>query len=92
MFECGWLALPNEVPDWLYPAVSNVIITQQQINEHTFVELTPTGEKIDERVLSWFIVWGLQRTGNIVWRTSKNRVFYFGSNEFAHLMRQMVQE
>lgn len=56
------------------------------VNNIRFAELTPAGERFNVDTLSWFILWGLNKHGNVAWQDAQGAVFHLGSPEFSRLM------
>jgi hypothetical protein len=56
VFNCGWLQ-NADVPDWLYPLISKVIIKERfwgENNDKKWWQLTDCGQSIDAATLAWF--------------------------------------
>jgi hypothetical protein len=66
MFECEWLA-NMQVPDWLYPDKSGVIIHNQKIERIPYLRMTPTTNLPSRSALVWFLAHGIKNNINICW-------------------------
>jgi len=51
-YECQWL-IDKNIPEWLKPNRSDVILKVKEIHGYTYLEVTETGKKIDSEILSW---------------------------------------
>jgi hypothetical protein len=72
------------------PELCNAIVTINNINNITFAELTPAGEEFDVNTLSWFIIWGLNKFGNVLWKDKTSSVFHLGSPEFSKFINSTL--
>jgi hypothetical protein len=54
-FKCEWL-VNNDIPEWMKPDVSNVIIRKTTEKEKEFIEFTEAGSRLDVAVLSWIFM------------------------------------
>ena len=84
-FKCQWLTNP-EIPEWMKPNKSNVIIVEETVNGTTFLTVKETGVKLDSAVLSWLIT--AYQEGKIInTRYELNGGWNFiGTPEFTSLM------
>ena len=56
-YSCEWLR-NTDVPEWMKPSVSNVIITGKELekpdgSKQIYLEVVEAGKKIDSRALNW---------------------------------------
>ena len=80
-YKCVWL-VDNNVPEWLRPDLSKVIITERDFNGIKFWDMIETGSKVDSSVLNWlFMHYGTGQVQNIMYRVDGG-INYFGTPEF----------
>lgn len=84
-FTCAWI-LDESIEDDRKPEFSDAIVSVNNVNNIRFAELTPAGERFNVDTLSWFILWGLNKHGNVAWQDAQGAVFHLGSAEFSNLM------
>jgi hypothetical protein len=82
-YKCHWLA-SEDLPMWMRPDLSNVIVTKRQNNNIEYYEIIECGKKLDSSVLSWFIQWAFTTRKNLVYQIDGgyNKI---GSKEFLAL-------
>lgn len=85
-YNCAWI-LHEEIPESFKPSESNTIISISQVDKYPYAELLPAGDKIDSRVLSWFIIWGLRKYGNVLWLDDDRVTYHLGSEGFSNIIR-----
>lgn len=51
-FKCAWL-IDEDIPVWLKPSISKVLIINRKIDEYDYWEVLEAGSKIDSEALSW---------------------------------------
>lgn len=72
-YECVWLGDP-ELPSWLKPDISNVIISKRIENSKIlgknieYYHIIEAGSKIDAGTLNWIIHWAIQKELNIAYQ------------------------
>lgn len=66
LFECEWLSNP-EVPDWLYPDKSGVMIHTQVIDRIQYLRITAAPNMPSRSALTWFLLYGIKNNINICW-------------------------
>ena len=54
-FECEWLKNDN-IPEWMKPDISNVVITKSIENDREFLQFMEVGARLDPRILSWIFM------------------------------------
>lgn len=89
-YQCLWLN-NKDIPYYLRPADSNVILTSRTLDNIGYIELVPTGNKVEETVLSWYFTWAASNKRNITWTTSHGQLHYFGSDEFCSAMKRSLE-
>ena len=79
-FRCQWLA-NEDVPGWLKPDEVNAILVKRRKNDIDYLEITEAGEKLRSEVLSWAVMYCLERKLNLYYSIDggSNRI---GSPEF----------
>ena len=55
-YNCAWLEDEN-IPEWMKPNLSGVIITKRQWKNGDYLEIHETGKKIDAVVLNWLFLY-----------------------------------
>jgi hypothetical protein len=80
-FSCEWLQ-NYEIPEWMKPNLSGVIITSRDYGENKkYLEVLEMGKKIDAEVLNWIFLH--HYTTDIPIRVQVNRGWYnFGPKDF----------
>ena len=64
-FKCEWIE-NNNIPEWMKPSVSNVIIYKRVEQDKELLEFTEAGSRLDSRVLSWiFMNFVDEKIGNV---------------------------
>ena len=64
-FKCEWLE-NNNIPEWMKPSVSNVIIYKRNEDGKDLLEFTEAGSRLDPRILSWiFMNFVDEKIGNV---------------------------
>lgn len=85
-YTCEWLAT-NDLPMWMRPDLSHVIVTKRIKDGIEFYDLIETDRQIDSAVLSWFFLWTLNGQRNLMYQV-KGGVNRIGSPEFLALQFQ----
>jgi len=80
-YQCLWL-VDESIPEYLKPTNSNVILTSVQVDGIEYVELLPTGKEVHEDILTWFILWGLERGLNLLWQNVHRYSSYLGTPQY----------
>lgn len=82
-YQCLWLVDKN-IPAWLKPSLSNVILTRRKLNDVFFVDVVEAGQKIDSSVLNWLMLWAINNNINMRYFVGggPNKI---GSKEFLEL-------
>jgi hypothetical protein len=83
-YKCGWLT-NEDIPEWMKPSDIDAIIDMREIGGISYLSLKETGCRLDSRVLSWFIQYGLNHGLCIAWEVDKG-LNWIGTPEFNSLM------
>ena len=86
-YKCAWLS-NNEIPDWLKPNLSNVIINYNTIDGIAYIKLVEAGQTLPSKVLSWMLKYAIAQRLNIAW-TIDEELYWIGSPEFNLLMQDL---
>lgn len=84
-YSCAWLLL-DDFPEDFKPSDIGMIVSINRIGSYQYAELVPAGNKLDSKMLSWFIVWGLRKYGNIVWLDDERATYHLGSEGFSNMI------
>lgn len=63
-YNCAWLIDP-EIPEWLKPSTSKVILSWKNSPFGDFLEAKECGEKMDATVLNWIYIYAGQNNFNL---------------------------
>jgi hypothetical protein len=63
-FKCAWLTDP-EVPEWMKPSLSKVIMYWRSIEDIPYMSVVETGQQIDASVLNWIVQNALRAGFNV---------------------------
>lgn len=87
-YACEWLA-NDEIPEWMKPNEINAIITKRKFKESgiEYWDLIEAGETLRANVLSWLIMYALEKGMNFRWMINGGQ-HWIGSQEFLEAMRQ----
>ena len=86
-FKCTWLTNEN-VPEWLKPNQSKVILVDSNRNGISYLSVTEAGQKLDAEILSWiFINFARGNIVNVAYQVSGGWN-YIGSNDFIKEMEK----
>lgn len=84
-YSCIWLLDPD-IPDWLKPEKSNVIIDAEEIDGMVYLRLVgANSDVITTDILSWALVYSKKKNCNISWDYNQV-VYWLGSDEFCNAM------
>jgi hypothetical protein len=84
IYKCGWIG-NIDLPDWLKPNQSNVIVNYATIEDVTFIRLIETGQTLSSKALTWVLKYALSHQINLAW-TIDGELHWIGSTEFNLLM------
>jgi len=79
-FNCEWI-LNEEIPEWMKPELSNVIIKKIKNEKYTYFETIETGEPITVPVLNFIFSWALSNRINLKY-TVFREPYKVGTPEF----------
>ena len=83
-YQCGWMS-NIDIPDWLKPDQSNVIINYAIIEGVPFIRLIEAGQTLSSKALSWVLKYALSQQLNLAWAIDEE-LHWIGSMEFHLLM------
>ena len=84
IYKCEWLT-NLDIPEWIKPNISGVIITKRKWSDGDYLEVLETNRKIDAEVLNWFFIYHL--TTNIPLRIQVSKGWNnYGPLEFRQEM------
>ena len=63
-FDCNWL-LDENIPDWMQPNQSRVILQWRTIDGKTYLEMNEACDKVSSDVLSWVMQYAIQNKLNL---------------------------
>ena len=89
-YKCLWL-MNEEVPAWLKPSLSNIIIDNQTIGGIDYVRAIEAGTTMTAEVLTWVVQFAIKNGYNLMWKV-KGTKFWIGSAEFNELMQSSVEK
>jgi hypothetical protein len=81
-YKCSWLT-NLDIPEWLKPEISNVIIDQREIDGHSYMMLKEAGATMSSKALNWFIQYVLNNQLNAIWQVEGGDN-WMGSPEFVN--------
>jgi len=84
-YQCGWLS-NIDIPDWLKPEQSNVIVNYSSIQGVTFIRLIETGQALSTKALTWLLKYAISTHLNFAWSVD-GELHWIGSTQF-HLLMQ----
>ena len=90
IYKCEWLANPD-IPEWVKPNEINTIITRRKFEDSgiEYLDMSEAGEKLRAEVLSWFIMYAMEKGLNVRWQINGG-ANWFGSQEFLDAMKKEV--
>lgn len=85
-YQCWWL-LNEDVPEFLRPDLSNMLITVRMLDHHQYIDVVPTVDSsIPFESLSLILRFASTNKLNIVWKdhawNPDAKIFWMGSPEF----------
>ena len=86
IFKCEWL-INLDIPEWLYPKKSEVIILKKYINELPYFEILETGKKLSVEILNWIVLKSTNDGINVLYRINGGK-HWLGSKEFCDLIKE----
>jgi len=85
-FKCEWL-INLDIPEWLYPKESKVIIKKENINNIPYLRVVEAGEKLSVEILNWLLLKYINDGTNIVYHINNGKN-WIGSKEFVELIEK----
>jgi len=79
----------NAIPEWMKPSNIKAIIDYRELENMPFILIREAGERLDSRVLSWFIIHALKNSLNLEW-TSDGGTYWIGSPEFLSAREKLL--
>jgi hypothetical protein len=89
-YKCDWLT-NLDIPEWLKPEISNVIIDTRIHKGHTYINLREAGNVVSSRVLNWFIQYVLKNQLNAVWQIEGGN-YWMGNPDFVNAMELLQKK
>jgi len=89
-YKCDWLT-NLDIPEWLKPEISNVILDTRIYEGHLCLNLREAGSVISSRVLNWFIQYVLKNQLNAVWQVEGGQ-YWMGSPDFVNAMELLQKK
>lgn len=89
-FQCEWLVNP-EIPEELAPNKVNALISSHEEDGIEHIGLTEVGSKLDSSVLTWVIMYALNKGINLKW-SCDGKAYYFGTPEFVDQMDKKIEQ
>jgi hypothetical protein len=86
IFKCEWL-VNLDIPEWLYPKKSEVIILKKKINNIPYFEVIETGKKLSVEILNWILFKFSKDQINMVYYINGGKN-WLGSKEFDESIRR----
>ena len=65
-YNCVWVDT-DELPMWMRPDLSRVMVTRRVINGIEFYDVIEAGKPLEAKVLSWFVLWALNTKRNLLY-------------------------
>jgi hypothetical protein len=84
-YKCDWLT-NLDIPEWLKPNMSNVIIDQRTFENFSYLYMHEAGSVVSSKVLNWFIQYVLNNQLNAVWQIEGGEN-YIGTKEFVNFVQ-----
>lgn len=84
-YKCGWLT-NLDIPEWLKPSATNVIVDYREIEGHSYINLVEAGSTVSAKVLNWFILFALNNQLNAIWQVEGGENL-IGSEEFVKAVK-----
>lgn len=84
VYKCGWLT-NLDIPEWLKPELSNVIIEERKTEGHLYLMLREAGATMSGKALNWFIQYVINNQLNALWQVEGGDN-WIGSPEFVDVI------
>lgn len=85
-FKCAWLST-TDIPEWMKPSEINTILVFKEVNNIPYMSVIEAGENLDSKVLTWCIIFALQKNMNLYWEVNGGGN-WIGSKEFIEEMNK----
>lgn len=85
-FKCAWLENP-EIPEWMKPSQSDVILIDQDQAQVRYHEVVEVEKKIDPVILNWILLYAIRNKINLKYSVNFEANM-FGSAEFINYMNK----
>ena len=86
IFKCEWL-INLDIPEWLYPKKSEIIILRKNINNISYFEIIETGKKLSVEILNWLVFKSINNGINVLYYINGGKN-WLGSKEFNEFMKK----
>jgi len=86
IFKCEWL-INLEIPEWLYPKKSNVIITKKYISNICYLDIIEAGKKLSVETLNWILLMSINNQINVLYQINGGKN-WIGSKDFCELIKE----
>jgi len=90
IYNCEWLINLN-IPEWLKPNRSNVILDFRKIENILYLEVKEAGAKLSTEVLNWLLMEHLNNKINILYQMNYGWN-WIGSEEFCDLQKEKFKK
>lgn len=89
-YTCQWIA-NSDIPEWMKPDEINAIFTKRKFEDSDieFIDLVEAGETLRAGVLSWFIMYAMEKGLNARWQVDGGQ-HWIGSKEFLDAMNKNI--
>lgn len=86
-FQCGWKE-NNNVPDFMKPNISNVIILVRILEDIPFYRIVKCGEELRQEVIDWANAFSKKGHHLIAYDSDSNLLVFSESRKFRELARK----
>lgn len=84
-YECAWIGDSN-LPSWLRPDISNVIVTLRIESGIKYYHVVETGHTIEAEVLNWILHWAIRNNFNLYYQV-KGKYHILGEEDFYKVIK-----
>lgn len=85
IFKCEWLN-NKDIPEELKPSKSKNIALRQNVDGIEYLSLVQAGERLDSKVLSWYLLYAMSNGINFAWEIDYE-TRWIGSPQFIKSMK-----
>lgn len=89
-FQCEWLVNPD-IPIELAPNRVNAMFSTHEEDGISHLALTEAGSKLDSEVLTWALMYAMNKNINLLW-SCNGGAFYIGEQNFVEQMNEKVRK